>query len=180
MTRIWTASLSRCVHWELCAFAAGMRQRASLSCGPIGCTGESLSQIHGDELLVRVPHADDGVTAHIDETLSLVLVWILHKHALFHAVGHNCIATQGCNVGSDHRKHLRYERVEKAADSTFLPQRRGLPDEEHVDDAEVLDDAHAGEEGERRHLHHRDGAAAVRTAGAQRARASLRQRTGAL
>lgn len=118
-------------------------------------------------------------------------------------------------MGSDHRKHLRYERVEKAADSTFLkrahthtnmckhicllvtqdgsekervpwprfphlPQRRGLPDEEHVDDAEVLDDAHAGEEGERRHLHHRDGAAAVRTAGAQRARTSLRQRTGAL
>lgn len=71
MTRIWTASLSRCVHWELCAFAAGTRRRASLSCGPIGCTGESLSQIHGDELLVRVPHADDGVTAHIDETLRL-------------------------------------------------------------------------------------------------------------
>lgn len=68
---IWTASLSRCVHWELCAFAAGTRRRASLSCGPIGRTGESLSQIHGDELLVRVPHADDGVTAHIDETLSL-------------------------------------------------------------------------------------------------------------
>lgn len=71
MTRIWTASLSRCVHWDLCAFAAGTRRRASLSCGPIGRTGESLSQIHGDELLVRVPHADDGVTAHIDETLSL-------------------------------------------------------------------------------------------------------------
>lgn len=115
-------------------------------------------------------------------------------------------------MSSDHRKHLRYEGMEKAADSTFLkrththtgkrllaaqaeseaneehgpvvfphlPQRRGLPDEEHVDDAEVLDDARAGQEGERRHLHHRHGAAAVRTAGAQRARASLRQRTAAL
>lgn len=39
----------------------------------------------------------------------LVLVWIFHQHTLFHAVGHYCIATQGCYMGSNHRKHLCYE-----------------------------------------------------------------------
>lgn len=39
----------------------------------------------------------------------LVFVWILHKHTLFHAVGHYCIATQGGHMGSDHCKHLCYE-----------------------------------------------------------------------
>lgn len=50
----------------------------------------------------------------------LVLVWILHKHTLFHAVGHYCIATQGCYMGSDHCKHLCYEWMEKATDATLL------------------------------------------------------------
>lgn len=71
VTRLWTASLGRCVHWGSCAFVAGTRRHASLSCGPIGRPCESLSQVHGDQLLVSVPHTDDRVTAHIDETLSL-------------------------------------------------------------------------------------------------------------
>lgn len=71
MTRLWTASIARGVHGDSCAFAMGRRRRASLSCGPVGRAGECLSQIPGDEVLVGVPHADDGVTAHIDETLSL-------------------------------------------------------------------------------------------------------------
>lgn len=50
----------------------------------------------------------------------LVLVWILHKYALFHAIGHYCIATKGCYMGSDHCKHLCYECMEKATDATFL------------------------------------------------------------
>ena len=50
----------------------------------------------------------------------LVLVWIFHQHTLFHAVGHDCVTSQGCNVRSNHRKHLCYEGVQEATNATFL------------------------------------------------------------
>lgn len=105
MTHIWTARLrdsvqSVCVSVRLCV---------SLSCRPICSTSAGLSDIWGNRLLVRFPDTDDGITTHINETLSLVLVWIFHEHTLLHAVGHYGVATQGCYVGSNHRKHLCYE-----------------------------------------------------------------------
>lgn len=52
----------------------------------------------------------------------LVLIWILHKHTLFHAVGYYRITPQSSYMSSDHCKHLRYEGMEKATDPPFLEQ----------------------------------------------------------
>lgn len=52
----------------------------SLSCCPVGCATTGLSDVchRGCGLLVGFSDANDCITAHINEALSLVLIWILH------------------------------------------------------------------------------------------------------
>lgn len=56
----------------------------------------------------------------IKYTVYLILVWIFHQHALFHAVGDNCVASKGCHMSSNHSKHLCNKGVEEATNTSFL------------------------------------------------------------
>lgn len=56
---------------QIVHIADGEKLCVSLSCSPICWTSAGLSDICGNVLLVRFSDTDDGIAAHINETLSL-------------------------------------------------------------------------------------------------------------
>lgn len=95
-----------------------------VSRGPIqpAAAGLSAADQRRRGLLLRVPDEDDGVAAHVDETLSLVLVGVFHEHALLHVVGDHGVAAQRGHVRSHHGEHLGDEGVEEPAHAPLLAQ----------------------------------------------------------
>lgn len=52
--------------------------------------------------------------------INLVLVRVLHKHTLLHAVGDDSIPSKSSDMGANHRKHFSYERMQKPAHTSLL------------------------------------------------------------